>query len=171
MSKCCFCGKEIEYKVNGNDPRPIRVKGEEMPICCNECNARIVVPTRVAVWGMEKELKAKLAEKDSAEQSKYQNVLELTKMCTEKDKKIEQLKQQLAEKEKEIEDLKEILEDTTWALSDKLNEIGKSYQEKIEFAINELKIVKNYVDGRTFLANYLNKRIEELKKNCIKGDL
>ena len=64
MSKCCFCEKEIEYKVNGNDPRPIRVKGEEMSICCNECNARIVVPTRVTVWGMEKDLKEKLAEKD-----------------------------------------------------------------------------------------------------------
>ncbi len=30
-------------------------------------------------------------------------------------------------------------------------------------AIDELKIVKNFVDGRTYLAHYINQRIEELR--------
>lgn len=47
---CCFCGKPVEYILNGNDPRPIKITGEETPICCNECNARIVIPTRLNTW-------------------------------------------------------------------------------------------------------------------------
>lgn len=44
--RCCFCGTEIEGY--GNDPRPIKTaRGDR---CCDECNALIVVPTRIAVW-------------------------------------------------------------------------------------------------------------------------
>ena len=112
MSKCCFCEKEIEYKVNGNDPRPIRVKGEEMPICCNECNARIVVPTRVAVWGMEKDLEAKLAEKENEIKNigKYYDrvTYDLRELCKQKDQDkinfavelLEQVRQEIAVKDK-----------------------------------------------------------------------
>lgn len=152
MSKCCFCGKEVEYKVNVNDPRPIRVKGEEMPICCNECNARIVVPTRVAVWGMEKDLKEKLAEKDSAEQSKYQNVLELTKMCTEKDKQIEQLKQQISEKDKiYVESLIKLEKESEEQLEKQATiyyrHLKEKDQEKIEFAVEQILDIKEKVFG------------------------
>ena len=117
MSKCCFCGKEIEYKVNCNDPRPIRVKGEEMSICCNECNARIVVPTRVAVWGMEKELKAKLAEKD--------------KIYVESLIKLEKESEEQLEKQATIH----------------YRHLKEKDQEKIEFAVEQLEKVKNYIIG------------------------
>lgn len=46
--KCCFCGKE--FLGYGNDPRPIVIAGEELPRCCDECNAKIVIPTRQRVW-------------------------------------------------------------------------------------------------------------------------
>ena len=49
MEKCCFCGKEISVGINGNNASPIKVEGVEHPICCNECNCRIVVPTRLAL--------------------------------------------------------------------------------------------------------------------------
>ena len=39
--KCCFCKKEI--KGYGNNAEPIR-KGE----CCDECNRKFVIPTRLA---------------------------------------------------------------------------------------------------------------------------
>ena len=44
--KCCFCGKEVDYYFDGNDPRPIQIRDRRDPVCCNECNAKIVVPTR-----------------------------------------------------------------------------------------------------------------------------
>ena len=48
--KCCFCGREISVGINGHNAKPIEVEGVEYPICCSECNCRIVVPTRIAVW-------------------------------------------------------------------------------------------------------------------------
>lgn len=50
MDKCCFCGKDVNYVINGNDPRPIKIKDAQTPICCNECNEKIVIPTREHVW-------------------------------------------------------------------------------------------------------------------------
>lgn len=132
MSKCCFCGKEIEYKVNGNDPRPIRVKGEEMPICCNECNARIVVPTRVAVWGMEKELKEKLAEKEK-------ELIGRKKLC---DLRYEQLKQAHQDKinfavEQLLQVKEKILSNTTFGIESV--EIMNSIDKQIEELKKEMK--------------------------------
>lgn len=41
---CCICGKEfIGY---GNNPAPVKESGR----CCDECNATIVVPTRIEQW-------------------------------------------------------------------------------------------------------------------------
>lgn len=123
------------------------------------------------------DLESKLAEKDSAEQSKYQNVLELTRMCTEKDKQIEQLKemtdgtiickwtdaenkvkeleQQLAEKNKEIEKLNNrILISQLQAPKEQiLNILGSQCiqynpdQEKIEFAVERILDIKEEVFG------------------------
>lgn len=42
MSKCCFCGKD--YLGYGNDISPIM--GFDNPFCCDECNRKIVIPTR-----------------------------------------------------------------------------------------------------------------------------
>ena len=39
---CCICGKEfIGY---GNNPSPVKEEGR----CCDECNANVVIPTRIA---------------------------------------------------------------------------------------------------------------------------
>ena len=38
--KCCICGRLIEGK--GNNAEPYK-KG----VCCNECNNKIVIPTRM----------------------------------------------------------------------------------------------------------------------------
>lgn len=74
--KCCFCGKEVEGY--GNDPRPIKVACEEMPRCCDECNKKFVVPTRVSVWGKENELRMalKLACEELMEDEKFENDLD-----------------------------------------------------------------------------------------------
>lgn len=44
----------------------------------------------------------------------------------------------------------------------------KSQENKIYFAITELEKVREFVDGRTYLATYINNRITELKE--IKND-
>ena len=43
IKKCCLCGKEIEGY--GNNPSPL--KGD---ICCDECNATILVPLRLYLY-------------------------------------------------------------------------------------------------------------------------
>lgn len=56
-NKCCFCGCDCDYRTNGNDPRPIKVLYTQQPICCDECNMRIVIPTRLDVWKTEDRLR------------------------------------------------------------------------------------------------------------------
>lgn len=82
-----------------------------------------------------------------------------------------QLKQQLEEKDKEIEKLKQqytILENengklTTDLIMDKYKKAKKEVSFGKQLAIQELEKVKNFVDGRTYCADYINKRIQELK--------
>ena len=47
-NKCCFCGKEID-RFSTNDARPIKVAGLDFAGCCDECNVRIVIPTRISL--------------------------------------------------------------------------------------------------------------------------
>lgn len=47
MYKCCFCGIEINSVMGCNDPRPIVIADEKIPVCCDDCNVKIVIPTRV----------------------------------------------------------------------------------------------------------------------------
>lgn len=47
MYKCCFCGIEIDSIMGCNDPRPIVIADDKTPVCCDDCNAKIVIPTRV----------------------------------------------------------------------------------------------------------------------------
>ena len=53
MTKCCFCGKDVGYRVNSNDPRPIVTTKEDCPYCCDDCNDKIVIPTRLHVWRLD----------------------------------------------------------------------------------------------------------------------
>lgn len=41
---CCICGKTIEGY--GNNPYPVKEEGE----CCSECNAKHVIPARIALY-------------------------------------------------------------------------------------------------------------------------
>lgn len=41
--KCSICGKEI--KGYGNNPYPVRIGEDDR--CCDECNAKYVIPVRI----------------------------------------------------------------------------------------------------------------------------
>ena len=89
-NKCCFCGKIID-KYSTNDARPIKVAGLDFAGCCDECNARIVIPTRIAMkWDMDmaNELEMLREHKKMGDMT-----IELfAEKCRRLDKKIEQLK-------------------------------------------------------------------------------
>lgn len=81
-----------------------------------------------------------------------------------------QLKQQIEEKEKEIERLKNLFELNNEVVINQGKEIFdlrvqilQQKQNQKQLAIQELEKVKNFVDGRTYCADYINKRIQDLK--------
>ena len=81
-----------------------------------------------------------------------------------------QLKQQIEEKEKEIERLKnlfglnnEVVINQGKEIFDLRVQILQQKQNQKQLAIQELEKVKNFVDGRTYCADYINKRIQDLK--------
>lgn len=89
-NKCCFCGKEID-KYNTHDARPIKVAGLDFAGCCEDCNARIVIPTRIAMKldiNMANELEMLREHKKNADMT-----IELfAEKCRRLEKRIEQLK-------------------------------------------------------------------------------
>lgn len=42
---CIFCGKELKEN-ECNNAEPFITKNKKKSVCCNECNNKIVVPTR-----------------------------------------------------------------------------------------------------------------------------
>lgn len=88
-----------------------------------------------------------------AEEMVYKYHKEIQKLTKERN----QLKQQLAEKDEEIEIL-----DKNNAFLRGVWEANE--QDKISFAVAELKKVRKYVDGRTYLAQYLDERVKQLKE-------
>ena len=79
-------------------------------------------------------LNEKLAE---SENTVCKHIAELTKIATEKDRKIDKLKQQLAEKDKEIEELKDYI-----GCRGCVSVIAKLHQYEISFAVEQLEKVK-----------------------------
>ena len=86
------------------------------------------------------------------------------------DETIANLRQQLAEKDKEIERLKNLFELNNEVVINQGKEIFdlrvqvlQQKQNQIQLTIKELEKVKNFVDGRTYCADYINKRIQDLK--------
>ena len=118
-----------------------------------ECNKQFV-----ECQNENEKLKQQLAE---SEESCHKNIVELTKIATEKDRKIEELKQQLAEKEKEIEQLNNrILISQLQAQKEQiLNILGSQCiqynpdQSKTEFAIEKLQRVKKEIERRISIIN------------------
>lgn len=87
------------------------------------------------------------------------------------DETIANLKQQLEEKDKEIEQYKSnqkvislhSAEDWYNRFIDTTTQNIKLELNQKQLAIQELEKVKNFIDGRTYCADYINKRIQELK--------
>lgn len=109
------------------------------------------------------DLGAKLAESN---ESHYKNIVELTKMATEKDRKIEELKQQLEEKDAEIKSLtlahfesetnKPVLATTEIINQDKIELL-----EKVESYIKDSTYIKE--PDYTNVCEYIRTLIKEIK--------
>lgn len=153
--------------------------GEDKPYTLEEIEllrkTKSYRPTYEQLKNKIADLETKLAEKDGAEQSKYQNVLELTKMCTEKDKKIEQLKQQLAEKNKQLrakignmkstDFIKMCISCGFWVDAKVVDN-----QDKISFALDKLVDVQKYIDDNAVYIEEMNfgREIKDFIDNQIK---
>lgn len=124
------------------------------------------------------------------ERLKYrQTINELKQQLEEKDNEIERLKERLSvfdnfkdnygytnyDDSEILEDLRSRAfqaEDDTQVVNELLqffnifdeNElVDKVKEPQTQLAIQELEKVKNFVDGRTYCADYINKRIQDLK--------
>lgn len=119
MSKCWYCNEELTT--------------------ANYCDEHIGICTKC--YGSMFE--AKLTESN---ESHHKNIVELTKMATEKDRKIEELKQQLADKDKEYQSFKEIADENVNYLKNRILEETRNYnQDKISFAVEQLKLLKSQI--------------------------
>ena len=136
------------------------------------------------------DLEAKLAESN---ESHHKNIVELTKIATEKDRKIEKLKQQLAEKDQTIETIlkeneelvkkhnvytwgDEIQQDKIYAITGEALDFLINSQDKISFAVEKLEKVKEYCNEEGFkkvgngliryfdLADFIDNQIKLLKE-------
>ena len=150
---CCKCGKELGLGT--------KVTSDGVLWKCEDCLQKENSFVGLLHKEMDEliddyakrrisDLEAKLAESN---ESHHKNIVELTKIATEKDRKIEELKQQLAEKEKEIECLrtrqfidmteKEMLELKIATHNEDLKKIKHIFdQDKISFAVGQLEKVK-----------------------------
>ena len=107
------------------------------------------------------QLKQQLTEKqktiDEINKEFVQAIHDWKTLCAEKDKEIEKLKQQNTLLENENGKL------TTELIMGKYKKAQKEVSFGMQLAIQELEKVKNFVDGRTYCADYINKRIQDLK--------
>jgi hypothetical protein len=50
MPDCCFCKKNImDY---GNNPAPLM--DGELYSCCDDCNVKLVIPSRILIFNLKK---------------------------------------------------------------------------------------------------------------------
>lgn len=127
---------------------------------------------------VEKDKMHLLDEKEFQHYCAYKRIEPEIKGCLDRER---EYKQQLTEKQKTIDEInkefvqavhdwktlcaekdKEI-EEKMMSFEKRCQEYYKSDEFKRDFAIQELEKVKNFVDGRTYCANYIKKRIKELK--------
>ena len=110
-----------------------------------ECNMQLV--------DLQKQLAEKQNTIDEINKEFVQSIHDWKAFCAEKDKEIEKLKQELEETNAGY--------DFTYEQSSEA--IKELKQNQTQLAIQELEKVKNFVDGRTYCADYINKRIQDLK--------
>ena len=139
-------------------------------------------------WKLEQQLEEKekmhlLDENEFQRYCAYKHIEPQIKGCLDREREFEK---KLAEKDKEIEVLNQRLKDTIKIYSDDFVEKDKELkelrfqarnifplvenledklnQDKISFVISELEKVRKYVDGRTYLAQYIDNKIKTLKE-------
>ena len=99
-------------------------------------------------------------------------ITQLKQQLAEKQKTIDEINKEFvqaihdwktlcAEKDKEIEDWKQKTQTFLNRVNEQNYEIANNNPKQL--AIQELEKVKNFFDGRTYCANYIKKRIKELK--------
>lgn len=155
-----YVGDWISYIYDNESKEEVKISKEDFVRLLNKQEEQIA------------DLETKLADSN---ESHYKNIVELTKIATEKDRKIDQLKQQLAEKEKELEEVKK---SKTYIMNfgGKVKEVRvlDDNQDKISFCIEKLEKVKEVAlkdfeldKSNISLARVLDKidnQINELKK-------
>jgi hypothetical protein len=57
ITKCCIC--QENFRGFGNNPRPLKSKG----LCCDTCNFRYVIPSRIYLIKKNDIIKRKLIRK------------------------------------------------------------------------------------------------------------
>ena len=106
------------------------------------------------------QLKQQLAEKqktiDEINKEFVQAIHDWKTLCAEKDKEIERLKNL-------FEPNNEVVINQGKEMFDLRVQVLQQKQNQTQLALQELEKVKNFVDGRTYCANYIKKRIKELK--------
>ncbi|MBO5309683.1 MAG: hypothetical protein J6A98_00575 [Clostridia bacterium] len=118
IEKCCFCGRII-YGY-GNDTRPIAVADNPIAVCCDDCNLKIVVPTRKVIYSssiIEQATRLILQDKDELGEiandkieGLEQDIADAKCIIDELKAENKTLKKELAEKETRIAEL----EDKDW---------------------------------------------------------
>lgn len=116
---------------------------------------------------VEKDKMHLLDEKEFQHYCAYKQIEPAIKGCLDREREYEK---QFAEKDKEIERLKNLFELNNEVVINQGKEIFdlrvqvlQQKQNQTQLALQELEKVKNFVDGRTYCANYIKKRIKELK--------
>ena len=161
--------KEIDYWKDKTRNKILNMKATDFMKMCLSCGLVLdITESQVPYIQTIDQLKQQLAEKDKEiahlkEKDNYHLRYELAGA----DETITNLKQQLEEKDKEIEKLKQELEETNagydFTYEQSTETIKELKQNQTQLAIQELEKAKNFVDGRTYCADYINKRIQELK--------
>ena len=136
---CTNLGKieELQRQLAEKDIRIEELEGQFAYEC--ECNMQLV--------DLQKQLEKKQNEIDEINKEFVQSVKDWETLCAEKDK--------------EIEDWKQKTQTFLNRVNEQNYEIANNNPKQL--AIQELEKVKNFVDGRTYCANYIKKRIKELK--------
>ena len=135
--------QQLKQQLAEKDIRIEELEGQFAYEC--ECNMQLV--------DLQKQLEEKQKTIDEINKEFVQAVHDWKTLCAEKDKEIEKLKTKQKPIVMHSKENYYFLEEEN---------IKLHFAQK-QLAIQELEKVKNFVDGRTYCADYINKRIQDLK--------